>query len=102
MALIGPSGAGTSTLIRCVNRLVEPTAGRIFLGEGEITGLGLGPLRRVRRRKGLIFKDSAPVARLTVIENVLWGRLGCCGFTSEARGVGEGCVGTFGFVWGQH
>src|SRR3546814_7074492 len=80
MALIGPSGAGKSTLIRCVNRLVEPTAGRIFLGEGEITGLGLGPLRRVRRRMGMIFQEYALVERLTVMENVLSGRLGYVGF----------------------
>src|SRR3546814_20368347 len=79
MALIGPSGAGKSTLIRCVNRLVEPTAGRIFLGEGEITGLGLGPLRRVRRRMGMIFQEYALVERLTVMENVLSGRLGYVG-----------------------
>jgi phosphonate transport system ATP-binding protein len=80
MALIGPSGAGKSTLIRCVNRLVEPTAGRVFLGEEEITRLGAGALRRARRRMGMIFQEFALVERLTVMENVLSGRLGYVGF----------------------
>ena len=80
MALIGPSGAGKSTLIRCVNRLVEPTAGRIWLGETEITALGDRALRRARRRMGMIFQEYALVERLTVMENVLSGRLGYVGF----------------------
>src|SRR6202158_1069585 len=80
MALIGPSGAGKSTLIRCVNRLVEPTAGAITLNETEITKLGSGELRRARRRMGMIFQEYALVERLTVMENVLSGRLGYVAF----------------------
>jgi phosphonate transport system ATP-binding protein len=80
MALIGPSGAGKSTLIRCVNRLVEPTAGTITLNNTEITTLGIRELRRARRRLGMIFQEYALVERLTVMENVLSGRLGYVGF----------------------
>mgnify|MGYP002402701363 CR=1 FL=1 len=80
LGLIGPSGAGKSTLIRCVNRLVEPTSGRIVLAGTEITGLGRGGLRRARRRMGMIFQEYALVERLTVMENVLSGRLGYVGF----------------------
>jgi phosphonate transport system ATP-binding protein len=80
MALIGPSGAGKSTLIRCVNRLVEPTAGTIRLNDTEITSLGNRELRRARRRLGMIFQEYALVERLTVMENVLSGRLGYVGF----------------------
>jgi len=80
MALIGPSGAGKSTLIRCVNRLVEPTAGHVFLDGQEVTGLGAGALRRMRRRMGMIFQEYALVERLSVMENVLSGRLGYVGF----------------------
>ncbi|MFW5681071.1 MAG: phosphonate ABC transporter ATP-binding protein [Pseudomonadota bacterium] len=76
LGLIGPSGAGKSTLIRCVNRLVEPTSGRIFLGETDLTAAGTGELRRLRRRIGMIFQEYALVERLTVMENVLSGRLG--------------------------
>jgi len=80
MALIGPSGAGKSTLIRCVNRLVEPTSGRVMLDGLELTSLGSGALRRARRRMGMIFQEYALVERLTVMENVLSGRLGYVGF----------------------
>ena len=76
VGLIGPSGAGKSTLIRCVNRLVEPTSGSIRLGDVDIAGLGAGQLRRTRRRIGMIFQEYALVERLTVMENVLSGRLG--------------------------
>ena len=80
MALIGPSGAGKSTLIRCVNRLVEPTSGRVVLDGAEVTGIGASALRRARRRMGMIFQEYALVERLTVMENVLSGRLGYVGF----------------------
>ena len=80
MALIGPSGAGKSTLIRCVNRLVEPTKGKVFLGELDLTKLSRWKLRQARRRMGMIFQEYALVERLTVMENVLSGRLGYVGF----------------------
>jgi phosphonate transport system ATP-binding protein len=76
VGLIGPSGAGKSTLIRCVNRLVEPTGGRIFLDDLEVTALSRSELRKARRRIGMIFQEFALVERLTVMENVLSGRLG--------------------------
>lgn len=76
VGLIGPSGAGKSTLIRCINRLVEPTGGRVFLNDLEIRSLSRGALRRARRRIGMIFQEFALVERLTVMENVLSGRLG--------------------------
>jgi phosphonate transport system ATP-binding protein len=76
VGLIGPSGAGKSTLIRCVNRLVEPTSGKVFLGEEELTAMSRARLRAARRRIGMIFQEYALVERLTVMENVLSGRLG--------------------------
>ncbi|MDT8853783.1 phosphonate ABC transporter ATP-binding protein [Paracoccaceae bacterium Fryx2] len=89
VGLIGPSGAGKSTLIRCINRLVEPTSGSITLSGQPITGLGTGDLRRMRRRIGMIFQEYALVERLTVMENVLSGRLGYVGFwTSLTRRFG--------------
>ncbi len=80
IALIGPSGAGKSTLIRCINRLVEPTSGSVKLGDTELTTLSSGALRAARRRMGMIFQEYALVERLTVMENVLSGRLGYVGF----------------------
>ncbi len=76
VGLIGPSGAGKSTLIRCINRLVEPSSGSVSLSDQNVTGLSRGNLRRVRRRIGMIFQEYALVERLTVMENVLSGRLG--------------------------
>jgi phosphonate transport system ATP-binding protein len=76
MGLIGPSGAGKSTLIRCINRLVEPTSGKVMLGDVDLVGLSKSDLRRQRRRIGMIFQEYALVERLTVMENVLSGRLG--------------------------
>lgn len=80
LALIGPSGAGKSTLIRCVNRLVEPTDGSATLNDENLTKLSSRALRRARRRMGMIFQEYALVERLTVMENVLSGRLGYVGF----------------------
>ncbi len=80
IALIGPSGAGKSTLIRCINRLVEPTRGKVYLGDLELTSLSSRELRKARRRMGMIFQEYALVERLTVMENVLSGRLGYVGF----------------------
>jgi phosphonate transport system ATP-binding protein len=59
-----------------VNRLVEPSSGRVLLNEVDITRLRSGDLRRARRRIGMIFQEYALVERLTVMENVLSGRLG--------------------------
>lgn len=76
VAVIGPSGAGKSSLIRCINRLVEPSAGRVWLGETEVTGLHGARMARMRRHMGMIFQEYNLVERLTVMENVLSGRLG--------------------------
>jgi phosphonate transport system ATP-binding protein len=80
LALIGPSGAGKSTLIRCINRLVEPTSGAITLDGKNLVTLGSASLRKARREMGMIFQEYALVERLTVMENVLSGRLGYVGF----------------------
>ena len=80
LALIGPSGAGKSTLIRCVNRLVEPTSGNATLNDINLTKLSSRALRKSRRKMGMIFQEYALVERLTVMENVLSGRLGYVGF----------------------
>ncbi len=75
-AIIGASGTGKSTLIRCVNRLVEPSSGHIFFDGQDITRLSGGALRSARRRIGMVFQEYNLVERLTVMENLLSGRLG--------------------------
>ena len=76
VALIGPSGSGKSTLIRCINRLVKPTGGSIEFNGTDVARLGGRDLRRARRHMGMIFQEYALVERLSVMENVLSGRLG--------------------------
>jgi phosphonate transport system ATP-binding protein len=75
-AIIGASGTGKSTLIRCINRLVEPTAGEILFAGEDIAKLRGGALRNARRRIGMVFQEYNLVERLTVMENLLTGRLG--------------------------
>ena len=74
--VIGSSGAGKSTLLRCLNRLVEPDRGSVKLDGEEVTTLRGRPLREARRRMAMIFQEFNLVERLTVMENVLSGRLG--------------------------
>ena len=74
--IIGSSGAGKSTLLRCLNRLIEPDRGSVRLDGQEITTLTGPALRQARRRMAMIFQEFNLVERLTVMENVLSGRLG--------------------------
>jgi len=85
VAVIGSSGAGKSTLIRCINRLIDPTSGSIKLSGKEIIGLSGSDLRRARRRMGMIFQEYNLVERLTVMENLLSGRLGYVSFWRAFR-----------------
>jgi len=78
-AIIGPSGAGKSTLIRCINRLVEPKSGSINLYGEDVLKLSARQLRRTRRNIGMIFQEFNLVDRMSVMDNVLSGRLGYMG-----------------------
>ncbi len=76
LVVIGLSGSGKSTLLRCTNRLIEPTSGSIMWDGLDITGADGEELRTIRRRIGMIFQHFNLVKRLSVINNVLSGRLG--------------------------
>lgn len=76
VSIIGRSGAGKSTLLRCINRMVEATSGEIIFEGVDVTQLGSRELRKVRTKIGMIFQHFNLVNRLTVMENVLHGRLG--------------------------
>jgi phosphonate transport system ATP-binding protein len=80
VSVLGPSGAGKSTLIRCINRLVEPSSGHVWLDDAEITKMGKHDLHMARREMGMIFQEYNLIERLTVMENVLSGRLGYVSF----------------------
>ncbi|GLQ06487.1 phosphonate ABC transporter ATP-binding protein [Sneathiella chinensis] len=75
-AIIGPSGTGKSTLIRCINRLVDPTKGEILFKGKDLAKLSGKQLRLARRHIGMVFQEYNLLERLSVMENVLSGRLG--------------------------
>ena len=75
VGIIGRSGAGKSTLLRLINRLIEPTSGRIWHGGTDVTALRGRALREWRGRSAMIFQQFNLVGRLDVLTNVLIGRL---------------------------
>ena len=84
VSVIGPSGSGKTTLIRCINRLIDATEGSINYDGTDLLNLKGKPLRQARAKIGMIFQHYNLVTRLTVLENVLHGRLG---YKSSLAGV---------------
>jgi len=76
VAVIGPSGAGKTTLVRLLNATLRPTAGRLQFGDEDITGLSGRRLRQLRRRIGTVYQQHNLVPQLRVVHNVLVVRLG--------------------------
>ena len=72
VVIIGPSGSGKSSLLRCLNRLEEPSEGRIFLEGREVTGRKVD-LPSVRRRMGMVFQHLNLFPHMTALENVMEG-----------------------------
>lgn len=70
ISVIGPSGTGKSTLLRCINLLEKPTDGKIFIDDTEITAPGCD-IEKVRRRVGMVFQSFNLFSHLTVIENIM-------------------------------
>ena len=71
ISIIGPSGTGKSTLLRCLNRLEEPTGGEIQVLGQTLTGAGPRELSAVRRRMGMVFQSFHLFPHLTVMENIM-------------------------------
>ena len=83
VGVIGRSGAGKSTMLRLINRLIDPTSGSISFGGTEIRSLRGKALREWRRDCAMIFQQFNLVERLDVLTNVLIGRLAEHGFISS-------------------
>ena len=75
VGVVGRSGAGKSTLLRLINRLIEPSHGRITFDDVEVTALEGKALRQWRARTAMIFQQFNLIGRLDVLSNVLIGRL---------------------------
>jgi len=76
ISIIGPSGAGKTTFIRCINRLIECTAGTVEIDGEALQKMNSRRLKQLRRKIGMIFQNYNLVERLTVLENTLHGCLG--------------------------
>jgi phosphonate transport system ATP-binding protein len=76
VSIIGPSGSGKSTILRCINRLVDVTQGSIIFDGHDVNRADKKEIRQLRKKAGMIFQHYNLVNRLSVIENVLHGRLG--------------------------
>lgn len=76
VAVIGSSGSGKSTLLKCINGSLVPREGELRFGHQLLSALSPRALRKLRRSIGFIFQEYNLIGRKTVIENVLYGRLG--------------------------
>jgi phosphonate ABC transporter, ATP-binding protein len=76
VAVIGASGAGKSTMLRCINRLIEFDSGKIIFDGKDIKRAGKKELKHIRSKIGMVFQHYNLVERLNALENVLHGCLG--------------------------
>ena len=82
ISVIGPSGTGKSTLIRCINLLDKPTSGKIFVGGEEITAKG-SDVARIRRKMGMVFQHFNLFPHMTVIENIMAAPMDLLGLSKQ-------------------
>ena len=74
VVVMGLSGSGKSTLVRCLNRLITPTAGKVFVDGQDVATMGDEELRQLRQRKmGMVFQNFALFPHRTVLENAAMG-----------------------------
>ncbi len=93
LVVIGLSGSGKSTMLRCINRLIEPTSGTVSFLDQDITHLKGEELRKVKRQIGMVFQQFNLVRRRSVLTNVLNGRLGSLGtFESVFQNYSDGVL----------
>ena len=83
ISVIGPSGTGKSTFIRCLNLLERPTSGQIIYNGEDITVKGYDA-RKVRRKMGMVFQSFNLFGHLTVIENLMLAPMDLMGVTKQA------------------
>jgi polar amino acid transport system ATP-binding protein len=82
ISVIGPSGTGKSTLIRCINLLDKPTSGKIFVDGEDITSKGSN-VARIRRKMGMVFQHFNLFPHMTVIENIMAAPMDLLGLSKQ-------------------
>lgn len=75
LAIIGSSGSGKSTFLKCINRLIEPSAGEVLINDKDILSCPIKKANLIRSKIGMIFQNFNLIKRETVLKNVLNGRL---------------------------
>ncbi|KRK34128.1 phosphate ABC transporter ATP-binding protein [Loigolactobacillus bifermentans DSM 20003] len=70
ICVIGPSGGGKSTFLRCLNLLEQPTSGQVTFEDSDLTALNEGQLNQLREKMGMVFQSFNLFSNMTVIENV--------------------------------
>src|SRR5436853_5477345 len=99
MAVMGLSGGGKTTFLKCCAGLIRPTGGEIYIGETEIARLGESQLNTVRQRIGMVFQYAALFDSMNVYENVAFGLRHHSDLTeAEIRGVVEEKLEAVGMV----
>lgn len=87
LVIIGLSGSGKSTMLRCINRLHDPTSGEILFHGVDISGIKGSALRAVRSKIGMVFQHFNLIPRKTVMTNVLSGALARTGILKSIFGL---------------
>ena len=82
ISIIGPSGTGKSTLLRCINRIEKPSSGRVFIKGEEMTD-DPKTIRRMRRSIGMVFQSFNLFSNMTVMGNITLGPVALLGKTQE-------------------
>ena len=82
ISIIGPSGTGKSTLIRCINLLEKPTSGKVFLDDMEITAPGCN-LTEVHRKMGMVFQSFNLFGHMSVVENIMAPTMDLLGMSAQ-------------------
>jgi polar amino acid transport system ATP-binding protein len=82
ISVIGPSGTGKSTLLRCINQLEKPTSGKVWVDGIEITDKNCD-INKVRQKMGMVFQSFNLFGNMTVIENIMFSPMELLGKTKQ-------------------
>ena len=85
VALLGPSGAGKTTLFRLLNATLRPTSGKLSFDGNDVSAMSSRELRQMRRRIGTIYQQHQLVPSLSAFENTLCGKLGSWSLLETVR-----------------